>query len=496
MLGDLADKDSVSNAELATRAKENGISLRQLRYYYSAYRKFGLAGLARKARSDKGKMHNLSERMLQLVQDLRLTNKDISRRALYKAAYERAVEIGETPPTEWQVRKICDLIPKPEKLIADKRYDEFRNKYRFTFGIVFSGIVYQIDHTLIDVLAVDNREGSSRSKSGQVRPYLIIVIDSRSRYVISYILEYDRPDSYTVGEAIYASLTSSPGGIPTEIWVDNGKEFASNLVRNVVREYDIKLHYCAPHQPQLRGVVERMFGTLNTRLWSSLPGYVGSNVEQRNPSAKATLTIDELENHLVSFLKSYHQEIHDEIEMSPHDYWHEHCHALPPTDIRPLDLFLGKAERRKVSKSGVKYGGRRYIDKALGPLVHMFVLVRANTRYGAPDSVEIYFEERWICTAWAIDSGHNETLSPEQLKLGQIMQKEAIRTSIQQAKTRMKQLDEQSAKNHSQDTAQTSLVDAPSPAVNKLSVKEGESKRRVRAKDFFDGLDDKLTSAQ
>jgi putative transposase len=497
LLGELADRDSVPNAELAARATQVGISVRQLRYYHTAYRKHGLAGLAPRRRSDKGKMHNLSERMVQLVQDLRLTNKDLPIHALYKSAFEKAVELGETPPTQWQVRKICESIPAPVKLIADKRYDEFRNKYRFTFGITFSGIVYQIDHTVVDVLVVDNRQRSSRSKSGEVRPYLMIVIDSKSHCVIAYSLEYDRPDSYTVGDVIHASLTSSPGGVPGEIWVDNGKEFVSALIRNVTREYDIKLHPCAPHEPQLRGIVERMFGTLNTRLWSTLPGYIGSNVQQRNPSAKATLTIDELEQHLVEFLKIYHQEIHDVIGMSPLSYWHEHCHALPPNYIRPLDLFLSIAVWRKVLKNGLKYGGRRYIDKALGQLVGNSVLIRANTRHGVPDHVEVYHEDRWVCRAWAVDSDHVESLAPEQLKLGQTMQKQLIRTTIKHAKARIAQLDEQDAKPPAQQVAQGTPMDTPQPAplANKKTLRQGEISRPLRAKDIFDRLDEELPSA-
>lgn len=54
----------------------------------------------------------------------------------------------------------------------------------------------------------------------------------------------------------------------------------------------IILHPC--FTPEQKGRVERFFGTLNTRLWATLGGYVASNIQERNPKAKAALTLPEL----------------------------------------------------------------------------------------------------------------------------------------------------------------------------------------------------------
>jgi len=51
-----------------------------------------------------------------------------------------------------------------------------------------------------------------------------------------------------------------------------------------------------PRHPEGRARAERDFETLNTRLWSTLPGYVNSNTTARNPSARAVLTPMELED--------------------------------------------------------------------------------------------------------------------------------------------------------------------------------------------------------
>src|SRR5438477_4176483 len=60
LLGELADRERVSNARLAQRAREVGVSVRMMRYYHTRYRRYGLIGLAPRIRGDKGKHHTLS----------------------------------------------------------------------------------------------------------------------------------------------------------------------------------------------------------------------------------------------------------------------------------------------------------------------------------------------------------------------------------------------------------------------------------------------------
>jgi putative transposase len=66
------------------------------------------------------------------------------------------------------------------------------------------------------------------------------------------------------------------------------------------------------YRPSEGGIVERPFGTLNTDLFSTLPGYTGSNVQERPEEAEkeACLTLRELERLLVRYLvDKYNQSI-------------------------------------------------------------------------------------------------------------------------------------------------------------------------------------------
>ena len=57
-------------------------------------------------------------------------------------------------------------------------------------------IVYQIDHTPVDVLVRDIGPPKYRTNSGEVRPWLTMGIDSSSRLVMAGIFAYDRPDPF------------------------------------------------------------------------------------------------------------------------------------------------------------------------------------------------------------------------------------------------------------------------------------------------------------
>ncbi len=416
LLGELAEQEHVSNALLTKRAEAVGVSLRTLRDYHTRFRRDGLVGLVPCSRRDKGTCHLLSSQMVQFIESLRLTHRDATVRFVYEQACQHAATTGERAPGLWQVRSICAQIPAPVRLLADGREDEFRNRYRLTYPIAHDPhrIVWQIDHKApLHVLVRDLRAPSHRSPKGEVRPYLTLVIDSASRLVMAGLFSYDPPDRFMVAAAIRAGMLTAQhkpfGGVPDEIWVDNGKDLIANHVHQLVQGLGSTLEPGPPHYPELRGIVERFHETLDTRLWATLPGYVGANVVERNPKAKAELSLSELDQRFRTFLDRYHQEVHSATGQTPLQFWQEHATQIPVNE-RLLDVLLKEAARRRVVKEGIKYGGRIYWHADLATLVGEDVLVRAAPSYMAPDELEVYFEEQWRCTALALDSAKGQAL--------------------------------------------------------------------------------------
>ena len=166
------------------------------------------------------------------------------------------------------------------------------------------GIV-QIDHTLVDVMVVDEVRRQSMG-----RPWITVAFDIATRAVLGFHLSLNAPSSISVG------LTLAMVGLPRERWLvergievewpmfgiprllhlDNGAEFHSVALSRGCERYGISLEYRPPGRPHFGGHIERYLGTLMRRI-HGLPGTTFSSPVKRGnyrSEAKATMTMAEL----------------------------------------------------------------------------------------------------------------------------------------------------------------------------------------------------------
>ena len=462
---------TISREAIQAQANEVGCSERALWNYAAAYRRDGLAGLARKQRSDKDTSHGISPRMRKIILGLRLTRRKRLRvRAIHHEACIRARLLGEPEPSERQVRLICASINEADTWLSEGEEKKFKDKYAITYTMAYADarnpqMVLEIDHTQVDALAKDIREKKYRTKSGEIRPWLTLIIERRSRVIMAAIFSYDRPDQYTVAAAIREAILISPGkpygGIPDIILVDNGKELLAHHIQHITQELHIILRPCIRHQPQQKGKVERLFGTLNTRLWSTLDGYVDSDVTKRNPHAKARYTIAELEARLREYIQKYHREVHSRLQKrTPLQYWMENCYAQP-IDVRRLDALLTKAEGREAHKFGIQYRKRTYWNRDLGTVIGKHVLIRATPSYAAPDDIEVFYEDLWVCTAFATDSEKGKAVTAEDVREAKQEQRQQIRQRLHEARDAVAEVDaEMTTRSHEQEGQKNAFTGA------------------------------------
>lgn len=365
---------------------------------------------------------------------------------MHLQACQRARLLGEPEPTLWQVRYICDRIPEEVKLVADKRFGTFRSERRLTYRFQWDGsvIVYQLDFTKADVLVRDIRRRGYRGPSKEIRPWLITCTECSSRLILSWLFTYDVPNSNNIAAVIRDALIVSDekpyGGIPHAIWVDQGKQLISHHVQRIAQDLEFELKEGKPNHPedrgdpQERGIEERLFGTVKTRFWSTLQGYVHSNTKERNPNAQAELTISELADKFRTFVDEYHHKKHSETKKTPLEFWAEHCHATG-ADPRELDTLLLVAETRKLTKPCINYGTRRYWDVDLAKIpVGSQVEIRAQPDYMRPDAIEVFYEKRWICSAFAHDSAKGRAVTGQQVLQAQRQQMKRIKSTIKDKK--------------------------------------------------------------
>jgi putative transposase len=437
MIGDLDVNNKLSVDQVNARAKELGIGASTLWGYIQAYREFGIEGLAPKRRADSGARHIISDRMVMIIEAIRLHRPHTHVPEIHDYACRMAELLAEAPPSQWQTQDICGGIP-PVAMALARGENEYRSIARLAYHMLHDGsvVVYQLDSTPVDVLTIDMRSPEFQTESGQKRPYLLHIIEASSRAVVAARFTYLQPDALDVAAVIRDSMLTSankPGGLPNAIWVDQGKQMVADHVRRFIAEAGSVLVDLAAHQPQLKGVCERAFGTWNTRLWSTLDGYVGSNTVERPEKVEPKYSLAELEKRFWDFINNtYHKEAHSQTGKTPLEFWAEKIYA-PPVDPRKLDLLLGKTDSRTVQNVGIHWCNQVYWHSALGNLVGQSVIIRAVQSYAAPPEIEVFRSdsiESWVCTAFANNSEQGLSVTPEEINDAQRKQRESARDYI------------------------------------------------------------------
>ena len=230
-------------------------------------------------------------------------------------------------------------------------------------AVEYSNQVWQCDHTPADILLVDTN-GKALG-----RPWLTTVIDTYSRCIVGINLGFDAPSSHVVALALrHAILPKTYDreydlhcdwgtyGVPTYFYTDGGKDFRSNHLQQIGAQLGFTCYL--RRKPSDGGIVERAFGTLNTQLFANLPGYTGSNVQQRPERAdkEACLTIKVLERYIVRFIvDNYNQTLDARMgDQTRFQRWESGLTDIPSVPIeRELDLCLMKSTQRRVQRGGI-----------------------------------------------------------------------------------------------------------------------------------------------
>jgi putative transposase len=242
----------------------------------------------------------------------------------------------------------------------------------------------QIDHTLADIMVVDEVERRSIG-----RPWLTLVIDVATRVILGFYLSLDAPSSTSVALALShavlpkrlslesAAISGSwpAEGLPETIHLDNAKEFHGNALKRGCREHGILLTYRPPQTPHFGGHIERLIGTMMGDL-HLLPGTTFSSIRHRGeykPAKMASLTMRELERWLnLQIVEIYHQRVHRSIGEPPIKAWEKalasgHVTIRHPADPQKFYIDFLPGELRLIRRDGIQLLGIHYWDNVLTP---------------------------------------------------------------------------------------------------------------------------------
>jgi putative transposase len=398
-------------------AEELGISQRSVQRMVKAWREEGLQGLMVRPRRDRGaaRIHeDWQQFIMKTYKEGNRGSRQLSPLQVAVRVKARAQELGiEEYPSHMTVyRLLKPLIEKGQQTKRSLGWKGSRLMLKTREGIEiaveWTNQVWQCDHTLVDVLVVDQ----SGEKLG--RPWLTTVIDTYSRCIMGIHLGFDAPSAGVVCLALrHAILPKQYGaayelkqswgtyGLPQYMYTDGGKDFRSQHLEQVATELGIVL--CLRRKPSDGGIVERPFGTLNSQLFSTIPGYVNSDIKRRSPRAEteACLTLEALERLLVRYIVDHYNQAIDARmgNQSRIERWDAgRIGTLQLMSERELDICLMRRERRTVYRSGyIQFATLVYQGEHLAAYAGERVIIRYNPRdittiyiYQLQDSKEVF----------------------------------------------------------------------------------------------------------
>lgn len=233
----------------------------------------------------------------------------------------------------------------------------------------YSNQIVQCDHTKLDIRIVD-RDGKLLSW----RPWLTTMVDTFSSCLIRYRLWHKQPGAHEVALLLRDAALARQYppeyelqkswdicGLPLKYLVtDGGKDLSSaKLIKSIGKKLGFECEL--RDRPYQGGIVERLFGSINTEVLRPLPGYTTLKQEgiAERAEKEACLTFEDVDKILAGyFCDDYnHQSYPKDPRETCFEAWFRGMdNKLPePMDERELDVCLLKETQRIVQAHGSVY---------------------------------------------------------------------------------------------------------------------------------------------
>ncbi len=458
-------EDGVS---LTCAAEAAGVPLRTAQRWLVRYRIFGLPGLERLTRSDAGVRHTSAD-LVGLVEGMALKRPRVSAATIHRRVAEAARAKGWRAPSYSTVHAIIARLEPGMVALAHDGMAGFRDRYELIHRhrAAAPNALWQADHTMLDLLILDER-------GKPARPWLTTVLDDHSRAIAGYAVFLGAPSALNtclaLRQAIWRKSDASwpVCGIPDMLYVDHGSDFTSLHLEQVSAALRFQVTYSAIGRPQGRGKVERLFGTINTELLPELPGWLSGD----KAAAEPRLSLAELDRAIGAFICGiYHVRPHSETGQTPLDAWRGDG-FLPrlPENLEDLDLLLVMhAEARTVQRDGVRFQGLRYVSPTLAGYIRESVTIRYDPR--DLSEIRVFHRERFLCRAVSEEHAGN-TVTLKDIEAARRAHRQALRNGINERIARVADFLPASGES----SGATKAAGATRPARSKLKIYEEDGR--------------------
>ncbi|MCW1432410.1 transposase family protein [Novosphingobium sp. JCM 18896] len=279
----------------------------------------------------------------------------------------------------------------------------FRTKYRTPFDrrlnatqILDTGIV---DHTVVDNMVVL----SAKHRALLGRPILAIMVDVASRCILAHYITFEKPSLHTASQLLKRAVRpkyhlrkrfpdrpdgAAIYGLVSTLVYDRAIETIGVSHRDALADLGVEVVYAGAGEPQAKGIIERLFRTINKLLFHRLPGSVplpASLMREMgyDPADTAVLTIEELEMLLEEAINVYHYQIHSSLGISPIQFWIDQGSRVRTlADPSVLDHMAGMVFMRTLDRSGVRLFNLQYCCEKNVPILLDAMAAQERTKRG------------------------------------------------------------------------------------------------------------------
>jgi len=382
------------NVVVAAAAQAAGVDRATIFRWVSRFAEFGtISALVRKPRSDREQTRTVNaveSLLIKVLKQYFLTEQQVTIKHGHRELARLCREAELPVPSFSTFYRRVQGLSTVERVSAREGKSGKRRMRQVVAsfpGADFPYSTLQIDHTVVDVVLVDevNREELPR-------PRITVAIDVYSRMIAGYYISFDPPG--VIGTAMCIAMAILPKdqflrdhelnaeypcrGFPARIHLDNAAEFRGEAMNKACQEYGINLEYRPCLQPNYGGHIERLVGTLMTEV-HALPGTTRSrstDLKGYNPQKEAAMTLAEFERWFGNLVVAYHYRPHSALdEMPPIERYRQAIFGsdtepgigLPPVPTGPeaiekfrldfMPLYMRTVQRDGIELDGVHYQG-------------------------------------------------------------------------------------------------------------------------------------------
>jgi len=314
-----------------------GVSERTLRRYRSMVRKAGehavdqRVALASRVADRGNRVRKIPQKVIDLVEEVAREHYNTARNMSNTTAYGYFVKACErenqTPCSMNTFNKELEHH-KSDKARGGKRLAYQREPIVWYLQLTepVHGVrpfqYVHIDHTQLDLQLV-----SSETRKNLGKPWLSLAIDAESRAILGFYITFEAP-SYRSCMMVIRDLVRRHGQMPAMLVLDNGKEFHSKALTRLCELYGCSIRYRPGGKPRYGSVMERIFGTTNTKFIHQLEGNTQLMKNPRSltkavlPENFAAWTLTQLHGALeVFFFSLYGNSDHPAHGNTPEEYF-------------------------------------------------------------------------------------------------------------------------------------------------------------------------------